>query len=168
LTLTNVNGTVETYYALLSWREIYSMYLFPSKSDRDAFLNLSIEELEASDEQPTLAFIQDFGNGAPEEQCVYFGSFTTPIGVSDGQSGTLGRNVEGVWSVGDILTEVEAPMNGNCPEGYPNVWGDFTPPPDCWNCGPLTSSAMTCHRGKMAEFTIVLAAIFVAANFMFW
>lgn len=121
LTLTNANGTVTTYYALLSWREIYVMYLFTSTEERDDYANLSLEELETDNGPPTLAFLQDFGNSAPLQQCVYFGSFVDFVGEGESVA-ILGRNIDKKWSVGDVLSGDEVPSNQNCPEGYPKAW----------------------------------------------
>ena len=161
VTLTHVSGTVTTYYALLTWREIYNMYLFLSPEERDAYRNLSVDELEAFvGPTTTPSLIQDFGNGAPAQQCVYIGSFTSPIGSNDDeQLGTLGRNVNGMWLVGDVLSFDEAPSNQNCPEGYPHAWDDGG---SSGSDTTTTSSAATCCNGQMLiEFTMALAAILV-------
>lgn len=122
LTHTGAHGHVTTYYALLSWREIYQIYLFSSKEERAEFRDS--RDLHISN--PTLVFVQDFGNSASDKQCVYFGSFTDPVGGDGAMVGALGRYSGLEWSIGDTFEEDKAPTNGNCPEGYPRQW-DATP-----------------------------------------
>jgi hypothetical protein len=46
-------------------------------------------------EEDTLAFVKDFGNSAPLQQCVYFGSFTDFVGTN---VVTLARNIDKKWA----------------------------------------------------------------------
>lgn len=130
LTYTDAFGDVTTHYALLSWREIYAMYLFSSEEERAEYR----DSVDLDSSVPVVAFIQDFGNGAPDKQCVYYGSFTSPIDGGGDMIGTLGRNPDLKWNVGDTLTEEEAPSNQNCPQGYPRQW-DSTAGPHGDNTG---------------------------------
>jgi len=143
-----------TFYALLLWREIYSMYLFTSQDERNAFRDLTVLETTV----PTLALIQDFGNGAPEQQCVYFGSFTSPIDGDGDMIGTMARNPTLKWRFGDVMMEEEALTNGNCPEGYPRQWEYTTP--DVEGDAVATSGS----RSRSVLFGGITTAIVLAFN----
>lgn len=128
--------------------DVYLLYLFDTEDDLGSF-QAAVNGGEASTSEDLLGnsnfyfFLQNFGDGAQDKQaCEYFGSLfrkgvvELPESV-DSYSGTLARDVGGVFSVGDII-----PQNGEyikrfrkdpCPEGYPRGWSarnDSSPPPN--------------------------------------
>jgi hypothetical protein len=153
LTVSDQSGTVTTFYALLWWRETYAMSLFGSEEQRDEYE--SGGEYSAQSDA-SIVLLQDFGNGASEVQCVYFGSFVN----DDVTFGTMGRDVDGAWSIGDELSVNEAPGNENCPEGYPEGYpsgidggvGGDTPP-------GKSSSATATYCQLPTVFALLLGSV---------
>jgi hypothetical protein len=141
---TVVEPVTKSFYGLLSWREIYSFFLFDTPEQRDAYeqwmpSSSPMNNGEAFEEEITQfimnqqnynIFLQDFGNGAPREQCIYFGSFLYKGFTADQPnyddentniySGALAPDPDKKYQLGDVIFSQDiAPFNRNCPAGYP-------------------------------------------------
>jgi hypothetical protein len=138
----NAAGTTvkRTFFGLLGFREIYYFTLFDTKEDRDAS---EITFSENADPSYKL-FVQDFGNGAPVEQCLYFGSFTEPFFNETTSLGTFARDVKGKYSLGGIIAEDDYPSLFSCTDGYPRNFIATTPN----SPSPTTTTNAPAKKGK--------------------
>lgn len=131
-----VLDSVETrdYYGVFQLNELTTFNLFDTEEERDAYLSNPLDYLCYSGEgyNQRYIFTQNFGNGGPAIQCSLSGSLVykgfgsdLPDDV-DSYSGSLTRDVDGTYSIGDIIAAdsdfVAWEGGGGCPDGYPRPW----------------------------------------------
>jgi hypothetical protein len=166
---TNATGiiTTTTFYASMTWQEVYALNLFLTEEERDAY-----ESFEGDDPPGSIipensyGFIQNFESSAP--QCDYYGSFIDTDIQNMEDTGVYGmvRDVGGLFDIGDTIPDS---FLYNCPEGFPRQWtksNDLSAPAPPTSSGfptpsPSTTPSSGFHVQPLLAFANVLLSLTV-------